>query len=83
MKHTIVLCSHIVDDFLTQLPYELVYTPTFLEEDKFPAMRDVYDYPIIVTAILEDVDVLISGDKDFAVVDIDHPEIINADRIFV
>ena len=63
-KHTIVLCSHIVeelnrvtkrkfahklkdlDDFLTELPYELIYTPTFLEKDKFPAMRDVYDYPI-------------------------------------
>ena len=39
-------------------------------------MRDVYDYPILATAILEDVDVLITGDKDFAVVDIDHPEIL-------
>lgn len=94
MKHTIVLCSHIVeelnrvtkrkfahklkdlDDFLTELPYELVYTPAFLEKDKFPAMRDVYDYPILATAILVDVDVLITGDKDFAVVDIDHPEIL-------
>lgn len=39
-------------------------------------MRDVYDYPILATAILEDVDVLISGDKDFAAVDTDRPEIL-------
>jgi len=65
-----------LDDFLKELPYELVYTPAFIEEDKFPAIRDVYDYPILATAILEDVDVLITGDKDFAVVDIDRPEIL-------
>ena len=93
-KHTIVLCSHIVeelnrvtkrkfahklkdlDEFLRELPYELVYTPAFLEKDKFPAIRDIYDYPILATAILEDVDVLITGDKDFASVDIDHPDIV-------
>ncbi len=56
--------------------HELVYTPVFLEKDEFPAMRDVYDYPILATAILEDVDVLITGDKDFVVVDIDRPEIV-------
>jgi len=39
-------------------------------------MRDEYDYPILSTAILEDVDILITGDKDFAVVDIDRPEIL-------
>jgi len=93
-NHTIVLCSHIVeelnrvtkrkfahrlkdlDEFLTELPYEFVYTPSFLEKDKFPAIRDAYDYPILATAILEDVDVLITGDKDFAAVDIEHPEIL-------
>lgn len=61
---------------MTELPYELVYTPSFLEKDKFPAMRDLYDYPILATAILEYVDVLITGDKDFAAVEIDRPEIL-------
>jgi putative PIN family toxin of toxin-antitoxin system len=93
-KHTIVLCSHIIeeinrvtkrkfphklkelDEFFTELPYELVYTPAFIDKGKFPAMRDEYDYPILATAILEDVDILITGDKDFAVVDIDRPEIL-------
>jgi predicted nucleic acid-binding protein len=39
-------------------------------------MRDIYDYPILATAILEDIDVLITGDKDFAAVDIERPEIL-------
>jgi predicted nucleic acid-binding protein len=60
----------------TELPYELVYTPSFIEKDKFPAIRDEYDYPILATVILENVDVLITGDKDFAEVDVDHPEIL-------
>ena len=93
-KHTIVLCSQIVEEliivtkrkfahklkdldaFLTELPYELVYTPSFIEKNKFPKIRDEYDYPILATAILEDVDVLITGDKDFSEVCIDHPEIL-------
>ena len=65
-----------MDEFFIELPYELVYTPAFIDKDKFPAMRDLYDYPILATAILEDVDMLITGDKDFEVVDIDRPEII-------
>ncbi len=65
-----------IDLFLTELPYELVYTPSFIEKDKFPVIRDEYDYPIIATAILENVDVLITGDKDFAEVDINYPEIM-------
>ena len=93
-EHTIVLCSHIVeelnrvtrrkfahklkdlDEFLIELPYEFVYTPAFLQRDKFPEMRDMHDLPILATAILEDVDVIITGDEDFAVVNIDRLEIL-------
>ncbi|MGI6145748.1 MAG: hypothetical protein ACOYED_08300 [Peptococcia bacterium] len=32
--------------------------------------------PILVTALLSDVDILITGDKDFFDVDIDRPEIL-------
>lgn len=94
MRHTIVLCSHIVeelsrvtkrkfahklkdlDDFLKELPYELVYTPVFFEKDKIPEMRDIHDYPILAAAIFEEVDLLITGDKDFAVIDVERPEIL-------
>ena len=38
--------------------------------------RDPADYPVLYSAIVEDVDVLISGDKDFAEVKVGKPEIV-------
>ena len=34
------------------------------------------DYPVLYTAIHEDVDILISGDKDFAEIYLERPEIL-------
>ena len=65
-----------LDNFLENLPYELVYTPKFFDVDKYPKMRDIKDLPILVTAINEDVDVLLTGDIDFSSVEIDRPEIM-------
>jgi predicted nucleic acid-binding protein len=39
-------------------------------------MRDDFDIPVLASAILEDVDLLISGDKDFSSVDVEKPEIL-------
>ncbi len=39
-------------------------------------MRDIKDSPILVTAIIENVDIFITGDKDFHVLDIEQPEIM-------
>jgi putative PIN family toxin of toxin-antitoxin system len=61
--------------FLYQLQYELVYTPPNIQERLF-TIRDDKDYPILYTAIKEDVDILVSGDKDFADIDIERPEIL-------
>lgn len=33
-------------------------------------------YPVLYSAIIEDVDVFITGDKDFSDIEIDHPEIL-------
>lgn len=44
--------------------------------DRFPVIRDIYDFPILATAILEDVDILITGDKDFRDTEIEKPEIL-------
>ena len=63
-----------VDLFLTKFPYELVYAPTYLDDT--PDIRDLSDKPILASAILEDVDILISGDNDFSEVEIDRPEIL-------
>ena len=40
-------------------------------------IRDENDYIILHTAIIEDVDVFITGDKDFDDVAIDKPKIMN------
>lgn len=39
-------------------------------------MPDKKDLPILVSAILGDIDILITGDKDFARIEIDRPEIL-------
>mgnify|MGYP001498887197 FL=1 len=99
-KHSIVLCSHIIDElhrvfnkkfkdkllylekFLSKFSFELVYTPQDIEVDKYPNIRDVADLPILVSAIIEDVDVIVTGDKDFFDVEIEKPEIITVKEYF-
>ena len=66
-----------VDHFFRQLSYSLIYTPTSFEKKELPAIRDEKDYPILLSAIDGDVDVLISGDKDFACVECKRPEIMS------
>lgn len=91
-KHTIVLCSQIIDElhevfhrkfadkllvleiFLNKLSFEMVYTPVYYED--IPQLRDSKDTPILASAIYENVDVLITGDKDFSNLEIDRPEIL-------
>ena len=63
------------DALLEKLSYELVYTPDAPEPGIF-FIRDAADYPVLYTAILEGVDVLVTGDKDFADAETDVPEIL-------
>ena len=65
-----------LDNFFLELPFELVYTPKSLDLGEFPEMRDIKDSPILATAILESIDVFLTGDKDFLVLDIETPEIM-------
>lgn len=67
--------THAIDKFLSATGYELVYTPKEIRQGLF-TIRDTKDYPVLYTAIAEDVDILVTGDKDFDGVDIDHPEIM-------
>ena len=66
----------VLDQFFRELPFELVYTPQALDLSEFPSVRDAKDSPILATAILEDVDVFVTGDKDFLVLDIEIPDIV-------
>ncbi len=65
-----------LDRFFMELPFELVYTPKILDTNEIPVIRDKQDVPILATAILEDIDVLVTGDKDFLVLDVETPEIM-------
>ena len=65
----------VIDRFLSRLGYELVYTPHNMQAGLF-TIRDMNDYPVLYTAIVEDVDILITGDKDFTDIPIERPEIL-------
>lgn len=65
-----------LDKFLFNLPYELEYTPVNILDKRVLKLRDKKDIPILNSAIISNVDILITGDKDFKDIDIDRPEII-------
>lgn len=66
-----------LERFLNSFPFELAYSPEIIETKLFD-IRDEDDYIILHTAIIEDVDVFITGDKDFNDIKIDKPEILTA-----
>lgn len=65
----------VVDQLLMSMNYEYVYTPQKMDENMFD-IRDYKDYPVLFTAMVEDVDILITGDKDFLDVDVEFPDIM-------
>lgn len=91
-KHSLVLCSYVIeeskevirrkapkyigvlDKFLLKISFEMVYKPS--DMTLAPKIRDEKDMPVIVSAIVSDVDVLITGDKDFADLSIERLEIL-------
>ena len=64
-----------VDSFLTTLSFTLAYTPRHLPLGMFE-IRDISDAPILYTAIIEGIDIFITGDKDFDDVKLELPEIM-------
>ena len=67
--------SHDFDVFLTQLDYEYAHTPENIDSSLYE-IRDAKDYPILYSAILYNVDILLTGDEDFKATSIKHPEIL-------
>lgn len=55
-----------IERLLFLMSFEYVYTPDEIDQELFE-IRDVKDYPVLFTAIIEDVDVLITGDKVFLI----------------
>lgn len=58
--------------FLTELSYELI--PAVPHAQKL--IRDVKDQPLLNAAILYDVDIILTGDKDFLSLNMEHPKCI-------
>jgi len=87
-QHNLILCDYIISElrgivsrkrpdlladidlFLTNLPYELITAP--LQPSKLIA--DPKDNPILNAAIIADVDIIISGDKHFLKLEMEHPK---------
>ncbi len=65
-----------LENFLRRLNFEMAFTPNEIDPDIYPKVRDKKDYPILASAIIAEVDFFITGDKDFAVLDLDNPEIM-------
>lgn len=65
-----------LEDFLSELTYELIYTPKEFNRKKYPNIRDEKDLPILVSAIIGNIDIFITGDKDFQNLDLELPEIL-------
>lgn len=63
---------------LAELPYEII--PAVEHAEKL--IRDVKDQPILNAAIIYNVDVILTGDKDFLSLDMDHPSCMTAAQFF-
>jgi len=66
---------HEVKYFLYNLPHSY-YDLKYIDESKYPFIRDPKDLPVLANAIEAQVDILITGDKDFDEVSIDKPRIM-------
>ncbi len=65
----------VINKLLVSMSYEYVYTPDKYENDLFK-IRDEKDYPVLYTALVENIAILITGDKDFVGINMDRPEIM-------
>jgi predicted nucleic acid-binding protein len=63
-----------IDEFLAKLPYKLVAAPRRASE----LISDPKDHPIMNAAILAGVDIIISGDKHFLELELEHPKAMSA-----
>ena len=70
-----------IDKFLRDFDFKLVFSAHFIRnEDRLFEIRDEEDYIILHTAIIENVDIFITNDKDFFDVDIKRPKIMNPEE---
>lgn len=59
---------------LAEMSYELIPAVDYAEK----LIRDAKDQPILNAAIVSDVDIILTGDKDFLSLDMEHPKCMTA-----
>ena len=69
-----------IEEFLLNLPFELEYFFTMENELLDVNLRDKKDIPILYSAIVSDVDIFITGDKDFENIKINRPKIMSVNE---
>ncbi len=65
----------VIEKLLLGMNYQLIQTPEEIDKSLF-SIRDMNDYPVIYSALISDVDVFITGDKDITSIEISKPEIV-------
>ena len=87
-NHRLILCDHIIDEcydtigrkfpqhipVLDELLNTMVYETVTVPRSPQSLIADPKDAPILNAAILHEVDIIISGDKHFLQLDMEHPK---------
>ncbi len=60
----------------TNVFISMIFFPSARTRELAKRLTDAKDSPILATAILEDIDIFITGDKDFLVLEIETPKIV-------
>ncbi|MCI8631958.1 MAG: putative toxin-antitoxin system toxin component, PIN family [Lachnospiraceae bacterium] len=64
--------------FLAEMSYELIPAVNYTEK----LIRDAKDQPILNAAIVFDVDIILTGDKDFLSLEMEHPRCMSVAQFF-
>ena len=81
-NYTLVLSSYVIEELRYVIErkfpskYETYFTPKIMINSSVLDIRDIKDVPVLYSSIMADVDVFITGDKDFADLDLEKPEIL-------
>ena len=67
-----------VEVLLAEMSYELI--PAVDHAEKL--IRDAKDQPILNAAIVSDVDIILTGDKDFLSLNMEHPKCMTVTQFF-
>lgn len=68
--------------FFEGIHYEEFQTPDSFNTSNYPEIRDIKDMPILVSAILSDSDILLTGDKDFENIILNKPLIFTPAKYY-